>query len=291
MVVVVVEVLCVSVVGGRGFIDEDPCGRSGADARDICGEEEDDALEAAWTSDDSPMMGGSSKSPEWLAASMVGPPRDPKLNGALDESDRGLAASLTRVRRGMEDGGEGPVWRRFVRPQFLLAVGTYKGRELMYSAAGGGIAENAKSQFVSFGRCRVKLRKVGIGIGWSGLWINSPTKPHSTILTNEGAVRWCGQGSFFHSFLAGQTGRDSRVQEGREGQGGQGGRGVRRVQGEATGSSRTGIVREREGMGMGTWRVAVASLTSRAVVYSCIRAFARLSHLPAQQLLLQWCMA
>lgn len=70
-------------------------------------------MKAAWTSDDSPMMGGSSKSPEWLAASMAGPPRDPESNCALDKCERGFAASLTLVRRGIGDGrGEGPVWRR-----------------------------------------------------------------------------------------------------------------------------------------------------------------------------------
>lgn len=126
-VVVVVELDCVSVVGSRGFIDDDPCGRRDAVARDICGEEDDDALKAAWTSDDSPMMGGSSKSPEWLAASIAGPPRDPKLNCALDKSDRGVP-SLTLVRRGIGEGGEGPVWQGLVRTQSARSR-KYEGRE------------------------------------------------------------------------------------------------------------------------------------------------------------------
>lgn len=161
-------------------MDDDPCGRSEADTRDICGEEEDDALKAAWTSDDSPMMGGSSKSPEWLAASMAGPPRDPNLNCALDKSDRGLPTSLTLVRRGIGRWRRGASLANDSRPQLCSRSEARRGDDLIYSAAGGGIAVLQRITMQcrpqgSFGRRRVQLRKVGIGIGGAGLWITPPT--------------------------------------------------------------------------------------------------------------------
>lgn len=152
---------------------------------------------------------------------------------------------------------------------------------------------------VSFGWCRVKLRKVGIGIGWS--WSVDqfpPTLLHSTILTSEprqgdGVVK-----DFFHSVLAGQTGQGvgdswSAACAGR-------GTGVLCDGGSPVSRERVREgqrQKEKEKAANDLWTLETDSdipdrSRTRAFVHSLIYSTVSTPYFPAQQLLLlQWCMA